>query len=135
MKFTAINTNGFAKFEVYDCNFRKPTTIAKHLMDYMESKTGISGENFFDNTSRFWESIETKYGDYHMENRFFEDYSTEDCKEVPEYLAVVVDITRDADGDLVYMYFGFDTTKTGWQFTKDFVQELPKELADELADE
>lgn len=131
MKFTAQIQNGFAKFEVYDCRFKKPTTIAKHLMEYVEKKTGVYGYTFFDNWKYFWDRIQTKNGDYHHQEKWFEDYTTEECKEVPEYLAWVVDITVDADGDCSYMYFGFDTTKTGYKISKDFVPEIDNTLDEE----
>jgi len=121
MKLSSTLNGGFAKFEIYNCSFRKPTTIAKHLMDFVEKRTGIYAYMFFDNWPYFWKSIEDKYGDYNHKEYWNEDYSKEDCYEVPEYLAWVVDITRDADGNLVYMYFGFDTEKTGYKVSEDFL--------------
>lgn len=126
MKFTAQVENEFAKFELYGCEFAKPTTIAKHLMTYVEKKTGYKCYEFFDNDKHFWKYLSERnhYGDYHYEERWTGDWSEDgNGKEVPEYLAWIVDITEDADGKCVYMYFGLNISKSGYRIPEDFVEE------------
>lgn len=133
MKFTATVENGFAKFEVYDCNFKKAKTIATHLRNYVFKKSGIDMKDHVDvGSTPYLESIRkyNEHGEIAMRERWSCDAEGKDC---PEYLAFVFEVDDDCDGGYNYAYFGINE-KTGWKVKEDFIAELPKELVEELAE-
>ena len=126
MKFTAIVENGFAKFELYDCSFKKAVTIAKHLREYVFKKSGLKLDEFVDLDTYSIEGLRkwNKYGEIHLEDRWSEDYSEEgNGQECSPYLAYVIDIEDDCDGGFNYAYFGVNVTKTGYKVKDGFIPE------------
>lgn len=123
MKFTAVVENGFAKFEVHDCNFKKAVTIAKHLRNYVFEKSGIRLEDFVDVDTYSLEGLRkwNKYGEIHTQDYWEADWSEEgrgnDC---PKYLAYVIDIEDDCDGGFNYAYFGVNVNQSGYKVKKGF---------------
>ena len=130
MKFSATVENGFAKFEVFDCNFKKAVTIAKHLRNYAFEKSGLKLEDFVDVDTYSLEGLRkwNKYGEIHTQDNWNCDENGNDCE---EYLAYVIEIDDDCDGGYNYAYFGVNVTKTGYKVKEDFVPEIPKELIEE----
>lgn len=101
MKIDLTVENGFAKFEIYDCSFRKPQTISKNLFKKVEKLSGIKGTDFFDYEWRYWwDSIKTNTGEYHYEEKW---------EDMDGKLRVVwvIDLSCDYEGNFNYMYFGY----------------------------
>lgn len=128
MKFSAILENGFVKFEVFDCGFKKPNTIARHLRNYVLKKAGIDIDDFVDTSSkqyledlRLWDIN----GDIRLKDNWTCDENGNDC---PEYLAFVFEIDDDLMGEYFYAYFGINVSKTGYKVKDGFTNEVPKEL-------